>query len=182
MNASKLKSKTLYLIDGTALAYRSYFAFIKNPLINSKGINTSGVYGFTNSMLRLLNLESPDYVACIFDTKAPTFRHKKYPEYKATREKMPEDLADQLPVIRSVVEALNIPLIEKEGFEADDVMGTLARQGEAAGMDVIMVSGDKDMMQLVSNSVRMLILGRNASDDKGDLVGPQEVKEKMGLI
>ena len=178
---NNIKSKTLYLIDGTALAYRSYFAFIKNPLINSKGINTSGVYGFTNSMLRLLNQESPDYVACIFDTKAPTFRHEKYPEYKATREKMPEDLADQLPVIRSVVEALNIPLIEKEGFEADDVMGTLAKQGEAAGMDVIMVSGDKDMMQLVSKSIRMLILGRNASDDKGDLVGPQEVKEKMGV-
>lgn len=177
-----LKSKKLYLIDGTALAYRSYFAFIRNPLINSKGQNTSGVYGFTNSMLRLLNQEMPDYVACIFDTKAPTFRHLQYAEYKATREKMPEEMAEQLPRIRDIVEVLRIPMIEKEGFEADDVIGTLAKQGERAGMDVIMVTGDKDMMQLVSPSVKMLILGRNASDDKGDVFGPDEVKEKMGVL
>src|SRR4030042_5914842 len=125
----------LFLIDGTALAYRSYFAFIRNPLINSKGVNTSGVFGFTAALMRLLREEKPDYIACMFDTKAPTFRHRAYKEYKATRQKMPDEMAEQLPRIREVVEAFRIPIFELEGYEADDVIGTLARKAEAGGLD-----------------------------------------------
>jgi len=160
MSSKNQKNPRLFLIDGTALAYRSFFAFIRNPLINSKGINTSGVYGFTHSLMRLLKLEKPEYLACVFDTKAPTFRHKAYPEYKATREKMPDELRDQFPEIRKIVEAFRIPILEKDGFEADDVIGTLAKWAESQDLDVYMVTGDKDFMQLVSSKIKMYILGK----------------------
>jgi len=113
------------LIDGSALAYRSYFAFIRNPLINSKGENTSAPYGFTNSMMKILREEKPDYIAMVFDTKAPTFRHEIFKEYKSTRAKMPEEMEAQLPRIREVIDGMNLPVVEMEGFEADDLMGTI---------------------------------------------------------
>jgi len=178
MSPKNQKSPRLFLIDGTALAYRSYFGFIRNPLINSKGVNTSGVFGFTNSMMKLLRDEKPDYIACVFDTKSPTFRHKIYPEYKATRKKMPDELRDQFPEIRKIVEAFQIPILEKEGFEADDVIGTLAREAEAQDLDVYMVTGDKDFMQLVSSKVKMYIMGKS---DQPDILTPAGVKIKMGV-
>jgi len=181
MNDSPKKNNRLFLIDGTALAYRSYFAFIKNPLINSKGINTSGVYGFTAALLRLIRKEDPHSIACVFDTSAPTFRHKRYPQYKATREKMPEELAQQFPFIRQVVENFNLPLLEKEGFEADDIIGTLARRGEAEGMDVFLVTSDKDFMQLVNDRIRMYMPSRRSDSGEVVLFGPAQVKEKMGV-
>jgi len=169
----------LFLLDGMALAYRSYFAFVRNPLINSKGINTSGVFGFASTLIRILKAEKPDYIAVVFDTSAPTFRHKRFPEYKATREKMPDELREQIPVIRHVVDAFSIPVIEKEGFEADDVIGTLARQAEARDMDVYMVTGDKDFMQLVSPQIKMYSMKR--SEGEADILDPEGVQQKVGL-
>jgi DNA polymerase-1 len=173
--------KRLFLLDGSALAYRSYFAFIRAPLVNSKGIHTSGAFGFTNTLLKILRDEKPDYIACLFDTSAPTFRHRAYKEYKATREKMPEDLVDQLPAIRSIVEAFGIPLIEMEGFEADDLMATLTARAKGAGIETFLVTGDKDMMQLLSDHVRMYTLSKGGSGSETEIVGPAEVQEKWGV-
>jgi DNA polymerase-1 len=176
-----LKNQRLFLLDGSALAYRAYFAFIRNPLVNSKGVNTGGAFGFTNTLLKILRDERPDYLACAFDTPAPTFRHKAFKEYKATREKMPDDLAAQMPVIRKIVSVFRIPIIEMEGFEADDVMGTLARQAEEHGIDTVLVSGDKDFMQLVSPNVRMYVLSKGGSGTEPEIIGPDEVNAKWGV-
>jgi DNA polymerase-1 len=181
MTNQNLNQKQLFLIDGTALAYRSYFAFVRNPLINSKGVNTSGVFGFTTSLMKILREEKPDYIACVFDTAAPTFRHKAFPEYKATREKMPDELADQLPVIRSIVESFKIPVIEIEGYEADDVMGTLAKQAEDKGIDTYLVTGDKDFMQLLSDRIKIYNLKRSGNSSEAEVIDSGKVIEKMGV-
>ena len=143
--------KTLYLIDGTALMYRAFFAFIKNPLINSRGENTSATFGFTNSLLSLIREHSPDYISVAFDTGKPTFRHEMYEHYKATRQKMPDDLIDQVPRVKEAVEALGINQIELNGYEADDVIGTLAVRGAENGFEVVMVTGDKDFIKVKEN-------------------------------
>jgi len=174
-----MKGKSLYLVDGSAIFYRAHFAFMRNPLINSKGENTSATFGFVNSLLKIIREEKPDYLAIVFDTKEPTFRHKMYAEYKATREKMPEDLVLQLPRIRQATEALDLPTLEKEGYEADDVIGTLAKCGEKQKMDVWIVSGDKDMFQLVSDNVKIYNPQKGSAppvkmDSKG-------VEEKFGV-
>lgn len=150
-----MNGKTLYLVDGSAIFYRAYFAFIRNPLINSKGEDTSATFGFINSLLKVMREENPDYMVVVFDTKAPTFRHQMSPEYKSTRAKMPEELIVQLPRIREATEALGLPAMEMEGYEADDIIGTLAKAGEKKGMDVWIVTGDKDMFQLVSDKVKI---------------------------
>jgi len=170
---------SVYLIDGSALIYRSYFAFIRNPLINSKGENTSATYGVVNALLRLIKEEEPDYLAIVFDTKAPTFRHERYEEYKSTRAKMPDELVEQLPRVREAVDALNIPRFEMEGFEADDIIGTMAKRAEAAGYDVWCVTGDKDYFQLVSDKVRVYIPRK--STETPERVGREEVKTKFGV-
>ncbi len=175
-----MKDKSLYLIDGSAIFYRAYFAFIRNPLINSKGENTSATYGFLYSIMKILKDEKPDYIAVVFDTKAPTFRHKMYSEYKSTRAKMPDDLVEQLPRIREAVEALNLVALEKEGFEADDIIGTYARLGEEKGMNVWIVSGDKDMFQLVSDHVKIHNPG-NATKPTVKL-DAKGVEEKFGVL
>lgn len=175
------KRKRLFLLDGTALAYRSYFAFIRNPLINSKGMNTSGIYGFTSTLIRILKNEKPDYIGCVFDTAAPTFRHQTYPEYKATREKMPDDLVDQLPFIRDVVNSFGIPVIEMEGYEADDVMGTLAKQAEADDIVTFLVTGDKDFMQLVGDYVKIYHLKTKGRTSETEILDSDGVKQKMGV-
>jgi len=186
-----MKDKSLYLIDGSAIFYRAYFAFIRNPMISSKGENTSATYGFVNSILKIIKDEKPDYMAVVFDTKAPTFRHKMYPEYKSTRAKMPDDLVEQLPRIREAVEALNLVSLEKEGFEADDIIGTYARLGEEQGMNVWIVSGDKDMFQLVSDRVRIYNPGNaKKPTEKLDAEGveikfgvpPELVIDKLALM
>jgi len=169
------KSKVIYLIDGSALVYRSHFAFIRNPLINSKGQLVSAIYGFMNAMLRLMTRENPEYLAVVMDTKEKTFRHKQYPEYKATREKMPDELAAQLPVIDDVVTKLNIPYLKREGFEADDIIGTLSKLGAEAGFEVKVLSGDKDFAQLVNENVNIV----NPKDNKAWT--PEYVEEKWGV-
>jgi DNA polymerase-1 len=169
-----MKERTLFLVDGSAIFYRAFFAFIRNPLINSKGENTSATFGFLNSLLKVIKDENPDYMAVIFDTKAPTFRHQMYGEYKSTRAKMPEELVEQLPRIREAVEALNLPALEMEGYEADDIIGTLAKEAEAAGMNIWIVSGDKDLFQLVSDRVKIY------NPQKGAL--PPEKLDREGVI
>ena len=172
-------TKRLFLIDGNAIAYRSYYAFIQRPLITAKGQPTSAVYGFVTFLNRILTQESPDYIAVVFDTGAPTFRHKAYKEYKATRQRMPEDLVSQLEIIKDVVRAYRIPVLEMDGFEADDVIGTLARHAEREGALAFLVSADKDFMQLVSSKVKMYKPGRQGTDV--DIVDISAVKEKFGV-
>jgi len=174
-----MKGKTLFLVDGSAVFYRAYFAFIKNPLINSRGENTSASYGFINSILKIIKEEKPDYIAIVFDTKAPTFRHKMYSEYKSTRAKMPEELVLQLPRIKQATDVLSLPALELEGYEADDIIGTLARKGEKQGMEVWIVSGDKDMFQLVSDRIKIY------NTQKGSLppikLDSEGVEKKFGV-
>ncbi|HRR82591.1 MAG TPA: 5'-3' exonuclease H3TH domain-containing protein, partial [Planctomycetota bacterium] len=169
----------LFLIDGHALAYRSYFAFIRNPLINSKGQNTSAIYGFASTVLRLIEKESPDRIAVVFDSPEPTFRHQRFPDYKATREKMPDEMREQLPLLDEVVAALGLPSIRCPGFEADDVIGTLARRAEAAGWDALIVSGDKDFMQLVSDHVKLLDLKKKSGED--EVIDRAAVEARFGV-
>jgi DNA polymerase-1 len=176
---SATKQKRLFLIDGSAMFYRAYFAFIRNPLINSKGEDTSASFGLVNSLLKILREEEPDYIAVVFDTKHPTFRHEMYAEYKSTRAKMPDELVLQIPRIHQVVEALNIKSFELKGFEADDIIGTFARKGAEAGCEVWCVTGDKDFFQLVNDQVGVYT-PRKASE-KPDRLDREGVKVKFGV-
>ena len=168
----------VFLLDGTALAYRAHFAMFRSGLTNAEGRPTGATYGFTTTLRRILETESPEHIAVAFDPPGPTFRHKEFKEYKATREKMPEDLVGQLDDMREVVRAHGIPIFEVPGYEADDVLGTLTRQAEAAGKEVMIVTGDKDLMQLVGESTKLY----NVFKPKVDLViqGLEEVEEKFG--
>jgi len=172
-------SERFFIVDGTALVYRSYFAFLRNPLINSKGENTSAAFGFASSILRLIKDEQPDYLLVAFDSKEPTFRHEMYADYKATREKMPDDLVEQLPRITDVVEALNLFEISFPGYEADDIMGTVVKRAYDAGMTVYMVTGDKDLMQLVNDRVFWMNLRKSGQDT--EVLDPAGVTEKFGV-
>jgi DNA polymerase I len=167
--------KKLFLIDAYALIYRSYYAFIRNPQFNSKGVNTSAMLGFTNSLVQLLEAENPHYIGVVFDVSAPTFRHEMYHEYKAKREAMPEDLRISIPYIRRIIEAFNIPVIELEGYEADDVIGTLAQKAKSEGFDIFMMTPDKDYAQLVEPHVRMYKPAKPGGSV--EIWGPEEVKE-----
>ncbi|MDX1666060.1 MAG: DNA polymerase I [Saprospiraceae bacterium] len=148
-----MPEKNLFLLDGHALVYRAHFAFINRPLINSKGVNTSAVMGFTRTLWDLLQNWDPTHIAVAFDPSGPTFRHEMYEPYKANREEQPEDIAVALPYIKKIVEAFRIPVVSVEGYEADDVIGTLAKQAEDEGYTVYMVTPDKDFTQLVSDKV-----------------------------
>ncbi len=173
------KPKSLYIIDGHALAYRSYYAFIKNPLTNSRGKPTGAVYGFALYLLRLLEEFKCPYIVVAMDSAAPTFRHELFAEYKANRPEMPDDLRSQIPLIHRLIEAFNIVKIQKEGFEADDIIAYLTQTAVASDFEVSLVTRDKDLMQLIGPHVRML-----APENGGELkiFGPQEVKEKMGVF
>ncbi len=170
----------LYLIDGHAIAYRSYFAFIHNPLTNARGDNTSAVYGFLRAVLQLTDTYHPEMFACVFDSEEETERHREYSDYKAQREEMPDDLSPQFPVIVEMLEAMGIPVILKPGYEADDIIATLAREAEAKGIDVRIVTGDKDLFQLLSDHVRIIRPGRGTN--LKDVAGPELVDEKYGLL
>ena len=171
----------LFLIDAYALIYRSYFAFINRPLMNSRGENTSAPFGFTNFLEQLKEDFEPDYLAVVFDA-GDSFREQLYPAYKATREKMPDDLAASLPRVRAVVEAFRDPVIELDGYEADDVIGTLARQAAKAGLEAVIVSGDKDFYQLVGPHVHLLNPGRGGPNGvDADWVDTSNAHEKFGI-
>ncbi|MFN0150737.1 MAG: DNA polymerase I [bacterium] len=169
----------LVLVDGAAVIYRSYFAFIRNPLVNSRGEETSAAFGVATTLLMILRAHKPDYLAFVLDTPEPTFRHERYPEYKATRERMPDALVAQLPRVRELVAAFAVPILEAPGFEADDIMGTLARDGDRRGIDVLLVSGDKDLCQLVSERVRLLSPGRDGG--VWNLLDAAGVRERLGV-
>ena len=168
----------LFLLDAYALIYRSYYAFIKNPRINSKGFNTSAVLGFCNTLHEILSKEKPKYVGVAFDPHGPTFRSDAYPEYKAQREKTPEDILLSVPLIRRVLEALNIPALMVDGYEADDVIGTLAMQSEGKGVETYMLTPDKDYGQLVKPTVRIY---RPRFGGGYEVLGVGEIKEKYGI-
>jgi DNA polymerase I len=147
----------LLLLDGNGLIYRGYYALIDQPLTTSKGELVTAVFGFTNIVLRAIADVHPDHIAVAFDLGKPTFRHERYAEYKATRTRMPDDMREQIPKVRDVVKALGIPVYEREGFEADDVIATLTGQAEAAGLEVTILTGDLDMLQLVSERTRLMV-------------------------
>lgn len=173
------EKKDLYLLDAYALIFRAYYAFIRNPRINSKGLNTSAIFGFTNSLLEILTKEDPSHIAVVFDPSGPTFRHKEYPEYKANREATPEDIKKSVPYIKQLIEAMNIPVIVKDGFEADDVIGTLSAKASEKGYKTYMVTPDKDYAQLVKENVFMY---KPRSRSNGiDIWGIDEVKEKFDV-
>ncbi len=154
--------KRLYLMDGTQFAYRAYFAFIKQPLRNSKGMNVSAPYGMLNSILKVIEYERPDAFAVAFDVGKPLERMELYPEYKSTRDKMPDEMRDSLPYIHKLVEAMCVPIIEKDGVEADDLMGTIAKRAVDRGWDVVLVTGDKDLLQLVDEHISILAPSKGA--------------------
>ncbi|MFO7616184.1 MAG: DNA polymerase I [Bacteroidales bacterium] len=167
------EDKRLYLLDAYALIYRSYYAFIKNPRINSKGLNTSAIFGFTLTLDELLRKENPSHIAVVFDTSAPTFRHILYEEYKANRPPMPEDLRASVPHIRRLIEGFRISIVESDGYEADDVIGTLAKKAEKEGFTVYMMTPDKDFAQLVDDRILMMKPRRSGNDV--EILGPAEV-------
>lgn len=179
MSEKNNQNNRLFLLDAYALMYRSYFAFIKNPRYNSKGLNTSAMLGFTNTLESLLSEEKPTHLAVVFDVNAPTFRHEMYPEYKGTRDVMPEDLQKAIPWIRRIIEAYHIPILELSGFEADDVIGTLAKKAERTGYKVFMMTPDKDYAQLVSENIFMYKPGRGTDDN--EIWGIPEVKKKFEI-
>jgi DNA polymerase-1 len=174
-----MSHKKLFLLDAMALIYRAHFAFIRTPRLTSKGVNTSALFGFTNTLLDLLRKEKPTHLGVAFDTAAPTFRHIEYPEYKAQREAMPEDIVTAIPLTKRLLKTLNIPILELDGYEADDIIGTLARRGEAHGYDVYMVTPDKDYAQLVTDHIFVYKPGRQGNDV--EILNPAKVEEVMGV-
>jgi DNA polymerase-1 len=168
----------LVLIDGMAIAYRAYFAFIGHPLVNSRGENTSAVYGFVNAILQFLEKHKPDYAAVCFDTAAPTFRHVMYPAYKAQRQAMPDDMRPQIQQIKDITKAYNIPQVELDGFEADDIIGTLSHLAQKNKLETIIITPDKDFCQLVTKKVKLM---RPKDANAMDLLDEEAVEKKYGL-
>lgn len=171
--------KKLFLLDAFALIFRAYYALIRNPRITSKGKNTNAQFGFTNTLIDLLNKQKPSHMAVCFDTKEPTERHTDYTDYKANRQEAPEDLLASIPDIKRIILGMNIPVMETDGFEADDVIGTLAKQAEKAGYEVYMVTPDKDYGQLVSENIKIYKPPYQGSDF--EILGPAEVCQKWGI-
>jgi DNA polymerase I len=171
--------KRLFLLDAYALIFRAYYAFIKNPRVTSKGLNTSAVFGFLLALEEVLQKQKPTHIAVVFDTPAPTFRHEMYKEYKAHRDETPEDIKKAVPYIKRLIEAYKIPVIDYPGFEADDVIGTLARKASRKGFTTYMVTPDKDFAQLVSDNVFMLKPSRSGNESL--LWGVDDIKEEFSV-
>lgn len=181
----------LFLIDAYALIYRSYYAFIKNPRINSKGVNTSAIFGFINTLEDVLKREQPTHIAVAFDPKGPTFRHEAFEQYKAQREETPEVIRQSVPVIKEVIQAYHIPILEVPYYEADDVIGTVAKQAAANGFEVYMMTPDKDYGQLVADHIYMYrpkfggdyeVLGVSEVLEKYQLQSTEQVIDLLGLM
>lgn len=172
-------NKKLLILDGMAITYRAYYALSRTPRITSKGLNTSAIMGFTTTLFELIKSQNPTHIGVAFDLAAPTFRHEMYQEYKANREAMPEDIQQALPYIRQVIGAFNIPILTCEGYEADDVIGTLAHKAERHGFEVLMVTPDKDFAQLVTENIKIYRFGRFGKKD--EILGVNEVLEKFSI-
>ena len=168
----------LFLLDAYALIYRSYYAFIKNPRINSKGLNTSAIMGFLNTLQEVLTKEQPTHLGVAFDPHGPTFRSEAYPAYKAQREATPEDIKQSVPIIKDLLRAWNIPILQVDGYEADDVIGTLATKAGKQGIDTYMLTPDKDYGQLVRENVKIY---RPRHGGGYEVMGPEEVKAKYAI-
>jgi DNA polymerase I len=174
-----MSDKKLFLLDAYALIYRAHFAFTKNPRINSKGINTSVPFGFTNTMLEVIQKQKPTHIAVAFDTPAATFRDEIFEAYKATRQETPEDIKTGVPKVKDIIRGFNIPILEMDGFEADDVIGTIAKKAEREGFEVFMMTPDKDFGQLVTEKIKLYkpaYMGNSV-----DIMGPKEVCEKWDI-
>ncbi len=179
-----VEKKRLFLVDGSSYMYRAFFAL--PPLSTSDGIPTNAIYGFTAMLNRLVNDFQPTYMAIVLDAPGPTFRHEVYQSYKANRPQMPESLAAQIPYIKEMIRAFNIPVVEKEGYEADDIIATLAKQAEADGAEVTIITGDKDLFQLVSNSITLFDTMKDTRTDVAAVrkkigVNPEQATEVFGL-
>ena len=174
-----MAAKKLFLLDGMALIYRAYFGFSNNHRINSKGLNTSAIYGFTNTLLEVLRKENPTHIAVVFDSPGPTSRHIEFPEYKAHREEMPEDLSKSIPYIFKLCECFNIPLLTNPGFEADDIIGTLARKAEVDGFETYMMTPDKDFGQLVDEHTFIYKPAR--AGGSAEVMGVEEVCKRWDI-
>ncbi len=179
MGITKHHPKKLFLLDGMALAYRAHFAFSKVPRITSAGLNTSAVFGFANTLIEVLQKENPSHIAVVFDTSAATERHSIFPEYKAHREDMPEDLVIGIPLIKKMIEGFRIPVITMDGFEADDIIGTLAKIAEKNGFLTYCMTPDKDFGQLVSDHIYIYKPARMGSDV--EILGVAEILEKWEI-
>ncbi|GFP23718.1 DNA polymerase I, partial [Candidatus Hakubella thermalkaliphila] len=184
------RKKKIVMIDGNNLAYRAYFA-LPATIATSSGVQTNSVYGFTSMLIKLLQEEKPDALVVAFDSAAPTFRHRQHAGYKAQRLQMPDQLYHQLSLIEEVIEALGIPMVKMEGYEADDILGTLARRGEQEGLEVLIVTGDRDALQLVSPQVKVMANRRGITDvTVYDLekvlerygVPPSQIPDLVGLV
>ena len=171
--------KKVFLLDAFALVFRAYYALIRSPRITSKGKNTNAQFGFTNAIVELINKQKPSHMAVCFDTSATTERHTDFADYKANRQETPEDISAAVPDIKKIIEGLNIPIIFKDGYEADDVIGTLAKQAEKAGYEVYMVTPDKDYGQLVSEKIKIYKPAYQGGDV--EIMGPEEVCAKWGI-
>jgi DNA polymerase I len=174
-----MAEKKLFLLDAFALVFRAYYALIRNPRITSKGKNTNAQFGFTNALVELINKQKPSHMAVCFDTSAPTERHTDFADYKANRQETPEDISAAVPDIKRIIEGFNIPIIAKDGFEADDVIGTLSKQAEKAGYEVYMVTPDKDYGQLVSQKIKIYKPAYQGND--AEIMGPEEICAKWNI-
>ena len=172
-------SKKLVLIDGHSILNRAYFG-IPN-LSNSKGLHTNAVYGFLNILFRILDEEQPDYLTVAFDVSAPTFRHKMYADYKGTRKPMDEELREQVPVMKEMLTAMGVKIVEKAGYEADDLLGTIAKRCEAQGMLVSIVSGDRDLLQLASEKIKIRIPKTKKTGTQVEDYYAKQVMEKYSV-
>jgi DNA polymerase I len=179
LNMSENQPKRLFLLDAYALIFRSYYAFIKNPRITSKGMNTSAIFGFLLTLREVLQKQKPTHIAVVFDTSAPTFRHEMYKDYKANRDETPEDIKRAVPYIKKLVEAYKIPIIDYPGFEADDVIGTLAKKASQQGFVTYMMTPDKDFAQLVSDNIFMFKPSRSGNESVK--WGVDEVKREFSV-
>ena len=185
-------NKRLFLLDAYALIFRGYFAFIKNPRINSKGVDTSAIFGFMNSLLDVIKRERPDYLAVCFDKGGSVARTEMFTEYKANRDETPEAIRIAVPYIQAILEKMHIPVVEKEGYEADDIIGTLAKQAEKEGFQTFMVTPDKDFAQLVSENIFMYrparmgngieIWGIPEVQAKFEVERPEQVIDYLGMM
>src|ERR1035438_5224345 len=171
--------KKLFLLDGMALVYRAHFAFISRPILTSKGVNTSALYGFTQMLLDILKNQQPTHLGVAFDTAAPTQRHIEFADYKAHREEMPEELSAALPHVRRMTEALNIPVLICDGYEADDIIGTVVRRAETEGFQSYMVTPDKDFGQLVTPHT--FIYKPSRSGEGVEVIGLPEIQSRWGV-
>src|ERR1041385_4891854 len=173
------EQKKLFLLDAMALIYRAYFAFSNNHRINSKGQNTSAIFGFTTTLLEVLKKEQPTHIAVVFDTAAPTARHEEFADYKAHRQEIPEDLASSIPYVMKVAGAFNIPVLAIDGYEADDIIGTLAKNAEKQGFDTYMMTPDKDFGQLVDEHTFIYKPAR--AGNSAEVMGVKEVCQRWEI-